>query len=62
MLLSLVLLLIFMLDIIVGYDDPTVLVSWTNITMSVAHRRILSMGPGTLSKMRVVGMLGPSGR
>lgn len=42
--------------------DENVVRKWSNITVDVRARRILSMGQGALFKTRLVGMLGPSGR
>ena len=37
------------------------LIEWENITISTRDRTILSMGPGSIRKGRLVGVLGPSG-
>ncbi len=37
------------------------LIEWENITISTKDRTILSMGPGSIRKGRLVGVLGPSG-
>lgn len=42
--------------------DENVVAQWSNITVHVKRRQILSMGQGALYKSRLVGMLGPSGR
>jgi hypothetical protein len=42
--------------------EENVVRKWSNITVNVKKRQILSMGQGSLYKTRLVGMLGPSGR
>jgi len=42
--------------------EENVVRKWSNITVNVKKRQILSMGQGALYKTRLVGMLGPSGR
>lgn len=42
-------------------DANDVLIEWKNITISTKERTILSMGPGSIRKGRLVGVLGPSG-